>query len=110
MAVRPPDDDDLDDGPDTVAFGIAALDARLADREVTFPTDVESLRRELGAAEVPYNAAGNTMSVADALDRVPKQRFESRQELLNVLHPVFEEKRASSSTGILARLRSLMPI
>jgi hypothetical protein len=29
---------------------------------------------------------------------------------LNVLHPVFEEKRASSSTGILARLRSLMPI
>ena len=109
MAARPPQND-LDDGPDTVAFGIAALAERLDAADVTYPTDVETLDRELGDAEVPYNASGATMTVGEALDAVPKQRFESERELLNVLHPVFEEKRASASRGLLARIRSFIPI
>jgi len=110
MGVRPPSDDDLDDEPDTVAFGIAALDARIADADVEFPTDSAAIRASLGDTEIPYNAAGNTMTVAEALDRVPSREFETEQELLNVLHPVFEERREASSGGLLARLRAYIPI
>jgi hypothetical protein len=110
MAVRPPSDDDLDDEPDTVAFGIAALDARLAEADVDFPADSETVREAVGGAEVPYNAAGNTMTVAEALDRVPPREFETEQELLNVLHPVFEERREASGGGLLARIRAFIPL
>jgi hypothetical protein len=110
MAVRPPSDDDLDDGPDTVAFGIAALDKRLSDADIQFPADAETVRGALGNAEVPYDAAGNTITVAEALDRVSPREFENEQELLNVLHPVFEERREAGGGGLLSRIRSYIPI
>jgi len=93
-----------------VAFGIAALDARLTETDVEFPADSETIRAGLGDTEIPYDAAGNTMSVGEALDRVPSREFETEQELLNVLHPVFEERREATSGGLLARLRAYIPI
>jgi hypothetical protein len=109
MAVRPPQDD-IDDGPDTVAFGIAALDSSLDKRDITFPTDEETLRDSLGDVEIPYDAAGNTMTFNTALDNVPEERFENQRELLNALHPVFEEHRETGGNGILARIRSYIPL
>lgn len=108
MAVRPPQDD-ISEGPDTIAFGIAALDSYLDESDVTFPTDEEGLRDSLGSVDIPYNAAGNTITLDSALEQVPKQHFESKRELLNALHPVFEERRVSGGSGILNRIRSFIP-
>lgn len=109
MAARPPPTD-IDDEPDTVAFGIAALDEHLDHADVTFPADADALDHAIGDAAVPYNASGATITVSDALDAVSKRRFESERELLNALHPVFEEKRAAASGGLLGRLRSFIPL
>lgn len=109
MSVRPPADDSLDDEPDTVAFGIAALDARLDSAEIDFPADADAVRTAVGDEEIPYNASGNTMTVATALDRANTKRFETEQDLLNALHPVFEQAREGNRTGLLGRLRSFVP-
>jgi hypothetical protein len=108
MGVRPPSDG-TDDGPDVVEFGIAALDARLSDADVSFPVSTRELRSEFGNAEIPYDAAGHTMTFGEALAEARTDEFESEQDLLNALHPVFERRREATSTSILAQLRALVP-
>jgi hypothetical protein len=106
MGVRPPQADSSDE-PDTLAFGIAALDAHLDG--VSFPVTTEELTRELGDPSVPYNATGNEIRLSEALAATGRDRFETEQELLNALHPVFERRRERSSTSLVARLRGLLP-
>lgn len=108
MGVRPPADGP-DREPDTVSFGIAALDARLEEANLTYPVEEEALVRSLGDPEIPYDPAGNTVSLSEALDRSHMSRFTSEQELLNALHPVFESYRQGAGGGIVAQLRSLLP-
>lgn len=107
MAV-PPTGNTVEE-PDTIAFGIAALDSHLDEENISFPTTKESLRDSLGTVGIPYNAAGSTMPLDEAIEQVPKQRFESKRELLNALHPVFEERREAGPTKILDRIRSFIP-
>ena len=107
MGVRPPANDD--DTPDVIEFGIAALDADLSDADVSYPTDVQTLERELGDVEVPYDATGNSMTLGEALAQTDRREFQHEQELLNALHPVFEAKRESARNSLLAQLRSLVP-
>jgi hypothetical protein len=108
MGMRPPPSDDGDE-PDVITFGIAALDARLTEAEVHYPTDTETLVRELGDPEVPYDANGSSVRLSEALEETHIERFETEQELLNALHPVFEQYRERSAGGILAQLRGLLP-
>ena len=108
MGLRPPPSDDGDE-PDVVTFGIAALDARLSEAEVRYPTDAGTLVRELGDPEVPYDANGSSVQLSEALEETHVERFETEQELLNALHPVFERYRERSAGGILAQLRGLLP-
>lgn len=108
MGVRPPSND-VGDEPDVVEFGIAAMDARLEDAEVTYPVSRTELVDELGGTKVPFDAAGNTMTVGEALSEADRDRFDSQQDLLNALHPVFERKRQAASTSLLAQLRALVP-
>ena len=108
MGVQPPTDD-LDEGPDVVEFGIAALDAELPEAGLSFPTDANRLREAHGDLSVPVDAGGNEMRLADALDRCDAEEFRNRQDLLNALHPVFEARREAVSNSILAQLRSLVP-
>jgi hypothetical protein len=107
MGVRPPQQDD--DEPDAIEFGIAALDARLSESEVAFPADKDTLVDALGNRKIPYNATGNEVTIGTAIDRSGKTHFESEQELLNALHPVFEEMRESASSSVLMQLRALVP-
>lgn len=107
MRAPPPQNNNIGDGPETVAFGIAALDSYLTDAELSFPTDTQTLRAALGDVEVPYNATGNTMALDVALEHTPKQQFENEQELLNALHPVFEERRQAGGNPFFDRLRSV---
>lgn len=105
MGVRPPQDDA--DEPDSLAFGIAALTERLDRAEVSYPASSEELVGALGDPEIPCDPAGKGLALSAALERTEKNRFDSEDELLDTLHPVFEEYRRSSSSGLLGRLRSL---
>jgi hypothetical protein len=107
MAVRPPQQGG--DEPETLTFGIAALDAYLTDADVLFPTTAQDLLQELNDPSIAYDASGNTVPLSEVLESVEEQKFENKTELLNALHPVFEEYRVTSSNGILAQLRSLLP-
>jgi len=108
MGVQPPAND-LEEEPDVIEFGIAALDARLEELDVSFPSEAERLREEYGSVTVPIDAAGSEITLADALDGTDQREFDSEQDLLNALHPVFEERREKASRSVLARLRALVP-
>jgi hypothetical protein len=107
MGVRPPSDDN--DEPDVIEFGIAALDGKLPSDELTYPATADEVRDLAGTIEVPYDPAGHTMTVGDALEESTERHFETEQDLLNALHPVFERKRLSGGTSLLSQLRSLVP-
>ncbi|ERH13009.1 MAG: hypothetical protein J07HB67_02040 [halophilic archaeon J07HB67] len=108
MAVRPPQGDD-DDEPEVVAFGIAALGARIDEAGVTFPATAEEVLDALDEPSVPYNAAGNSLPLSEALDQAPRREFERKTELLDTLHPIFERRRQQTNSSIVARLRGLLP-
>ncbi|UPM43226.1 hypothetical protein [Halocatena salina] len=110
MKAPPPQDNGVGDGQDMIAFGIAALDSYLSDADVSFPTDKRTLRETLGHIEVPYNATGNTIQLDTALDHTPTREFETKQELLNELHPVFERYRQEEGNQLLDRIRSVFPL
>jgi hypothetical protein len=107
MGVRPPQDEGSE--PDAIEFGIAALAPRLDDADIDWPATADEIVGAVGNSQVPYDAAGNTVSLAEALDDVPKQRFESKSEVLDLLHPVFEEYRSNRSHGVIGQLRQLLP-
>jgi hypothetical protein len=106
MGVRPPQDDDADE-PESLAFGIAALAERLDRADVSYPVDSTELVRTLDDPAIPCDPGGKQLALSTALERVGKDRFDSEDELLDALHPVFEEYRRSTSGGLLGRLRSL---
>ena len=108
MGVRPPQQGD-DDAPETVAFGIAALDDYLERADATFPATDEELIEALGDPSVPYDAMGNEIRLSEALDELSRVRFETRQEFLNAIHPVFEARRERAKNSFLGQLRSLLP-
>ncbi|WP_254544181.1 hypothetical protein [Halomarina pelagica] len=108
MGVRPPTDDNIDE-PDTLAFGIAALDERLERADLRFPADAADVRAAVGDEAIPYDVSGGTMTVGEALDETSVTHFEREGDLLNALHPVFEERRQRGGSGLLGRLRSLVP-
>lgn len=109
MGVRPPGSDTEPDDDATISFGIAEMDARLADGDLNFPADASEVVAALGDPAVAYDAAGHTVRLSRALDRTHSDRFDSEQELLNELHPVFESYRDRAAGGIVNRIRGLWP-
>ncbi|MFB6129215.1 MAG: hypothetical protein ABEJ28_00145 [Salinigranum sp.] len=108
MAARPPQQGSEVNG--TIEFGIAALAAHLDESDVEFPATAEEVVRAVDNTDVPYDASGRTVKLETALERVPAEEFDSQSDLLDQLHPVFEEYRASASRSLLGRLRSLVPL
>ncbi|MXR41646.1 hypothetical protein GRX01_09890 [Halobaculum sp. WSA2] len=107
MAARPPQGDTEE--PESIEFGIAALDARLDRAGVQFPATTEELIASMGNTGVPYDAAGNTLDLAEVLRELPEERFETERDLLNRLHPIFEDRRRSGAGSLLGRVRSILP-
>ncbi|MFC6724687.1 hypothetical protein ACFQE1_09920 [Halobium palmae] len=107
MAARPPQNSSSE--PETVEFGIPALAARLEDARVTFPATSDELVAGLDDPSIPYDVAGHTVSLSEALEELPRDRFETQRELLDLLHPVFEERRTSGAGSVVDRLRGLLP-
>lgn len=106
MAARPPTGGTEE--PDAIEFGIAALDARLDETDLDFPATAEEIRGAVRNREIPYDASGHTVTLDAALAEVDADRFASRTELLDELHPVFERRRQRGG-GPIARLRDLWP-
>ncbi|WP_440763956.1 hypothetical protein [Natronorubrum sp. DTA7] len=108
MGVRPPSGGD-DDEPESVEFGIAAVDARLRRSDLSFPATKDDVAAELGHEQIPYDVHGNTVALGEMLDEIPTAEFRSRQELLNQLHEPFEEYRRNNSGGVIQQVRSMLP-
>ena len=107
MGVQPPTDDTEE--PTAIEFGIAALDAKLGEETIDYPATAREVREQAGDIEVPYDSAGHSMTVGEALEMATATQFDSEQELFNALHPTFERKRASASNSLLTQLRALVP-
>ncbi|MFC7203589.1 hypothetical protein ACFQJC_08690 [Haloferax namakaokahaiae] len=107
MAARPPTGDGTD--PEAIEFGIAALAADLDEADLTFPAETETIADALDHVAVPVDANETTVTIDDALVATERTQFESRNQLLNELHPVFEAYRAEASTSLVGRLRGLLP-
>lgn len=105
MGVRPPADDGSD--PEPIEFGIAALDAQLSETSLEFPATRAEVEAALGDIDVEYDASGNAVSLSRALEMAETDEFESERDLLNALHPVFEDLRRNSGPGLLGWVRSL---
>ncbi|EMA04526.1 hypothetical protein C439_02587 [Haloferax mediterranei ATCC 33500] len=95
--------------PDTIEFGIAALADDVDTADIDYPADTRTIVQALDDVDVPVDAAGNTVKISEALEVASKDRFESRRELLDTLHPIFEEYRAKASKSLMGRLRALVP-
>ena len=108
MGVRPPQNDDTGT-PDTVTFGIAALDGHLDRADLSYPTSSDEVVETLGDPSIPYDVSGNEVQLSEALDELHFDHFDTEQELLNALHPVFEAYRERGPTGVMGRLRALLP-
>ncbi|EMA58635.1 DUF5789 family protein [Halorubrum kocurii] len=107
MAARPPGGGGSSE-PDAIEFGIAVLDERIEEADVSFPATADELRDALGDREVPYDAKGRTIALGEALDQVPQTRFENETEFLDALYPVFDRKRREGG-GFLTSLRDALP-
>ena len=107
MGVRPPSSGD--DEPESVEFGIAAVDARLKSADLSFPATRDDVAAELGHEQIPYDVHGNDVALGEILAEVDAAEFRSRQELLNELHEPFEEYRRRNSGGVFQQVRSMLP-
>ncbi|WP_410764652.1 hypothetical protein [Haloferax sp. DFSO60] len=107
MAVRPPSGDGTE--PDAIEFGIAALAPHLDEKDVDFPADTETIADALDHVAIPVDANETTVTIDDALKATERTHYDSRNDLLNDLHPVFEAYRAEASTSLVGRLRGLLP-
>jgi len=108
MAARPPQNETSE--PEVIAFGIAALAARLETADISYPATSREICAAVSDTEIPVDSTGNTVALATALDRLPQDEFAKQSELLDMLHPVFEEQRKQAATSVVGRLRALLPI
>lgn len=109
MAARPPSGDDTDEPPETLAFGISALDARLSEAELSFPATADEVLAALDDPEIPYDTADNTLRLSTALSDVEHREFETEMALKEAVHPVYEQKRRSAGGSLVGQLRRLLP-
>jgi hypothetical protein len=105
--VRPPPSNSGE--PDAIEFGIAELDARLEDIDISFPIEAARLVEEYGYVTIDVDASGNQITLEEAISECDRQEFSSEQDLLNALHPVFEQRRDQLSNSLFGQLRALFP-
>ncbi len=108
MGVRPPSNDDNNE-PESIEFGIAAVDAHLREVELSFPASRADVEATLGDERIPYDVYGNDVPLSKILEGLAHESFDSRQELLNALHPAFEQYRKNNAGGFFSQLRALFP-
>lgn len=106
MAARPPQ---RQTDVTSIEFGIAALIPLLEEHELQFPLTADELIEQLNDPDIPVDVAGRTISLSTALNELETTTYESQQELLNQLHPVFESYRENSSTTLIGSLRQMLP-
>jgi hypothetical protein len=109
MGVRPPSSNS-DEGPDVIEFGIAEVAAELDDPDLSFPATGEEVVATLSDPRIKYDADGHTVPLSEAISELERDEFESDQELLNALHPIFERYRNSRTPGVIERVRAALPL
>ena len=107
MAARPPGGGGTAD-PEAIEFGIAVLNERLEEADVSFPATVDEIVAAVDDDKIPYDAKGRTIALSEALAQVPQTEFENETEFLDVLYPVFDQRRREGGS-FFARLRDALP-
>ncbi len=107
MGARPPQNDTSE--PEVIEFGIAALSARLENTDVEFPATSQTVVDAIEETAIPIDGSGHTMELQTAFDTLAREQFETEAELLELLHPVFEEHRKQTNKSVVSRLRMLLP-
>lgn len=105
--ARPSRDNDAE--PEIIEFGIPVLDDRVEESGLEFPAARGDIEDALGHLEIPYDAHDHSVQLADVLGQLDQEEFESKHDLLDATHPVFEAYRQRTSTGFLSTLRSMLP-
>lgn len=105
MAARPPTGTEEPGEPDV--FGIAVVDELLSDANLSYPVTGTEVVAATDDPSVPCGPNASELALSTALERTDRQRFESRQQLLDELHDVFERERQTGG-GLLEWLRSLV--
>ncbi|MFC4450331.1 hypothetical protein [Halorussus aquaticus] len=108
MGMRPPPSNS-DEGPDVIEFGIAEVAAELDD-DLSFPATGTEVVESLADPRIKYDVDGHTVPLSEAVSEVERERFDSKQEFLNALHPVFERYRNSRTPGVIERVRAALPL
>jgi len=107
MGARPPQNDTSE--PEVIEFGIAALSPRLEAADLAFPATSEDVVEAVEETAIPIDGSGHTLELQAAFEALPRDTFETEAELLELLHPVFEEHRKKTSESFVGRLRTLLP-
>ncbi len=107
MAARPPGGGESSE-PEAIEFGIAALNARLEESDVSFPATGAEVAHALDDTAVPYDVKGRTIELTEALDQIQQSEFDNETEFLDALYPVFDEARRQGG-GFLGELRDALP-
>ncbi|MFC4552868.1 MULTISPECIES: hypothetical protein [Halorussus] len=71
----------------------------------SYPVRVRKLEREHAFANVPVDAKGNSVMVAELLADVDAREIESRDELERLFGPVFEREAESRRVGLFGKVK-----
>lgn len=107
MGARPPQSNS--EKTDSIEFGIAELAAELDRAEISFPATADEIVRATENPRIDYDATGHAVALADVFEgtETERNRFESQRQVLNELHPVFEEYRTTRSPSLVERVRTM---
>lgn len=71
----------------------------------SYPVSVRRLEREHALANVQVDEKGNSIMLAEVLGQTDVDRFESREDLVTKLGPVFEAESKQRNVGLLGHIK-----
>ena len=90
-----------------MTFGPDAVRYLIEESDLSYPVSVRRLEREYALENVELDAAGNSVMLAEILGEVEDDAFESEQDLVETLEPLFEEQSRKRNDGLVASLKRL---
>lgn len=90
---------------ENMTHGPDAVHALVEESGWEYPVSVRRLEREHALANVQVDADGNSIMVAELLGKAEVDRFESYEDLVTKLGPVFEAESKRRKVGFLGRIK-----
>lgn len=88
-----------------MAYGPDAIDELVQEAGLSYPVTARQIERDHALANIDVDDSGLSIMVGEVLARTDADRFESREDLVEKLAPVFERERAERRTGVLGKVK-----